>query len=115
MFFRRVGELASRYRYAVIGAWVLAAVVLNLVIPQLEDVIQRDATTFLPPSSEAMRAYQLMSEKFGGASGRGFAIVVLENPRGLSSADQSYYSGLVARLREHKQRVEFVQDYVSHP
>jgi RND superfamily putative drug exporter len=116
MFFRRVGELAARYRYHIIGAWLLAAVLLNVLIPQLEDVIKRDSTTFIPDTSEAMRAYRVMGDKFAGASGHGFAIVVLENPSGLSSADATYYGAVVERLRtQGKGRVESVQDFVSHP
>ena len=115
MFFRRVGELAGKYRYAVIGAWLVAAVVMNIVIPQLSEVIKRDATPFLPASSEVMRAYDVMGRKFGGESAGGDVIVVLENQRGLSQADYDYYAEVVKRLAAHPDRVPFLTDYISHP
>ena len=115
MFFRRVGELAYRFRYAIIGAWVLAAIVLNILVPQLEEVVKRDATPFLPDSSEVMQAYKVMGEKFSGSDAGGYAIVVLENPNGISSADTDYYGKLVTRLGQHPDRVKFVQDYIAHP
>ncbi|HEV3232486.1 MAG TPA: MMPL family transporter, partial [Candidatus Dormibacteraeota bacterium] len=114
MLFRRLGAFAHRHRYAVIGAWVLAAVLLNVLVPQLDDVIKRDATSFLPPSSEVMRAYQTMGQKFGG-TGNGFAIAVFENPRGLTDADRAFYTTILARLDRARDRVDFYQDYVSHP
>ena len=115
MFFRRVGELAHRFRYLVIGGWVLAAVVLNIMVPQLEEVIKRDSTPFLPANSDVMQAYSTMGEKFSGADAGGYAIAVLENPRGISPADTDYYRQLVAKLNQHLDRVVFVQDYISHP
>ena len=65
MFFRQVGAFAHRFRYAIIAAWLVAAAILNVAIPQLSDVIKRDATPFLPASSDVMRAYQAMGQKFG--------------------------------------------------
>src|SRR5437879_1574261 len=112
MFFRRVGELASRYRYAVIGAWVLAAIVLNVLVPQLEDVITRDSTPFLPASSDVMQAYKTMGDKFEGSNAGGYAIAVLENSHGLSEADYAYYAKLVQRINQHPDRIAFVQDYI---
>ena len=115
MFFRKLGEAGYRFRYAIIGAWLLTAVVLNIVIPQLEEVIKRDSTPFLPASSEAMSTYRVMGEKFGGASGHGFAMVVLESKQKFSAADEAYYTTVVERIRSHHERVESVEDYVSHP
>jgi len=115
MFFRLVGDFARRYRWYVLGAWLVAAVLLNVLIPQLDDVIKRDATTFLPANSEAMSTYRVMGEKFAGASGHGFAMVVLENPRGWSKTDEAYYAALTRRIGSHRERVESVENYVTHP
>src|SRR6266849_4043937 len=115
MFFRRVGELATRFRWFVLGFWVLVALLANVLIPQLSEVIKRDTVPFLPSDSGVMQAYKLMGEKFAGANAGGFAIAVLENDRGLSTADSVYYSRLVDRIRGDRDRVVFVQDYLSHP
>ncbi|GAC1333167.1 MAG: RND transporter MmpL10 [Candidatus Dormibacteria bacterium] len=115
MFFRRLGALAGRFRFPIIAAWLAAAVVLNLVIPQLSEVIKRDATPFLPGNSDVMRAYDVMGRKFGGQSAGGDVIVVLENPRGLAATDYAFYATVVERLRSHPERVPFLTDYISHP
>jgi RND superfamily putative drug exporter len=115
VFFQRLGVLAGRFRYAIIGAWVLAAIVLNIAIPQLSEVIKRDATPFLPNDSEVMRAYDTMGRKFGGQSAGGDVIVVLEDQKGLSAADYDYYATVVHRLKAHPDRVPFLTDYLTHP
>ncbi|MFN2466155.1 MAG: MMPL family transporter [Candidatus Dormibacteria bacterium] len=115
MLFRHLGELGHRFRYAIIAAWVLGAVALNVAIPQLSDVIKRDATPFLPNNSDVMRAYDTMGQKFGGRAAGGDVIVVLENTRGLTPADYDFYATLVKRLGGRKDRVPFMTDYISHP
>jgi RND superfamily putative drug exporter len=115
MFFRRVGELAHRFRVAIIVGWLVAAAVLNVAIPQLSDVIKRDATPFLPNNSDVMRAYDTMGQKFGGRAAGGDVIIVMEDPHGLTQADYDYYASLVGKLEAHKDRVPFLTDYLSHP
>ncbi len=115
MLFRQVGEFAARHKYAIVGSWLAIAVVLNVVVPQLEDVIKRDATPFLPANAEVMHAYNVMSQKFSGANAQGFAIAVLENPHGLTAADREFYATAVDRISRGGSRVVFVQDYLAHP
>jgi RND superfamily putative drug exporter len=115
MFFRRLGEFGHRFRYAIIAAWLVAAAVLNVAIPQLSDVIKRDSTPFLPNDSDVMRAYDTMGQKFGGRAAGGDVIVVLENQGGLSQADYNFYAAVVHRLGAHKDRVPFMTDYITHP
>ncbi|HEV7677865.1 MAG TPA: MMPL family transporter [Candidatus Dormibacteraeota bacterium] len=115
MIFRRIGELAARFRWYVLGAWVVVAVVLNVAVPQLSEVIKRDTMSFVPADSEVMQGYRIMSEKFNGSNAGGDAIVVMENAHGISQADRAYYPKLVARIRADKARVVGVEDYVEHP
>ena len=115
MLFGRIGAFAARYKYAIVGFWVLVAAALNVIVPQLEEVIRRDATPFLPANAEVMHAYSVMSQKFSGANAQGYAIAVLENPHGLSTSDRSFYAATVDRITHGGSRVVFVQDYISHP
>lgn len=115
MIFRRIGVAAARLRFWVLGAWVVAAIVLNVVIPQLTEVIKQDTVPFVPASSEVMRAYDVMSRQFDGGHAGGDAIVVIEDAHGISPADRAYYARLVAAVRADRQRVVDVQDYIAHP
>ena len=115
MIFRRIGELAARFRWWVLGTWVVVAVVLNIAVPSLSDVIKQDKATFVPASAEVMRAYDVMSRQFNGGHAGGDAIIVLEDDRGISAADRAYYARVVDTVRSDKQRVIDVQDYIAHP
>lgn len=114
--FARLGAAAARFRWLIIAGWVVAAALLNLVVPQLGDVVKQDSITFLPDQAEVMRAYRDMGQQFDQARAQGQAIVVLENATGhLTAQDEAYYASLVHRLAAAKPRVVFVQDDLSHP
>jgi RND superfamily putative drug exporter len=115
MIFRRIGEFSSRHRRWILGAWVLAALVLNVVVPQLSEVIKRDQVPFVPKTAEVMRAYDVMSKQFNNGHAGGDAIVVLENAHGITDTDRAYYAQLVTAVRADPQRVVDVQDYIAHP
>ncbi|HXA29872.1 MAG TPA: MMPL family transporter [Candidatus Angelobacter sp.] len=115
MIFRRIGELAARFRWWVLGAWVVVAVVLNVVVPQLSEVIKKDTVPFVPASAEVMRGYDVMSRQFNGGHAGGDAIVVMEDSGGISDADRAYYARIVAAVRADRQRTVDVQDYIAHP
>jgi RND superfamily putative drug exporter len=100
----------------VLGGWVLAAVVLNVAVPQLETVVARDATPFLPASSPSIQAFGQMDRAFAQGKGESIAFVVLTD-RGFRSdpADQHYYDRLVARLHAGQAHVADLQDYSTRP
>ena len=114
--FRRLGGLATRYRWPILGAWLVAALLLNTRVPRLGDVIKQDTVPFLPDNAAVMQAYRADNQAFSaGADARGFAIVVLENGRGISAADEAFYAQLTTRLKAERPRVVSVQDYLAHP
>ena len=112
--FQTLGALATRLRWVILGGWLVAAAVLNVAVPQLSTVIQRDTVPFLPDSSAVMTAYRVMGEKFDSSNARGQAIVVMENGGGLSQRDEAYHAALVRRIESDHARVAFVQDQVEH-
>jgi len=116
MLFARLGAAASRFRWWIIGAWVVVALALNLTIPQLGDVVKQDSVTFLPDSASVMQAYRDMGRQFDSAQAQGQAIVVLANRSGrLTAQDEAFHAALVQRLAAAHSRVLFVQDDVAHP
>jgi len=116
MFFSRLGAAAARFRWWIIGGWVVLAGILNVAIPQLSDVVRQDSVSFLPDSASVMQAYRDMGQGFSQSNARGQAIVVLENQSGrLTAADDAYHAALLQRLEAAHGRVMFVQDDVAHP
>src|SRR3954469_5932796 len=112
----RITDTATRRAPWVLAGWVLIAIALNLTGPQLEKVVQKDATPFLPPSSPSIQAFDHMDAAFAAGKGQSIAFVVLNGP-GFSQnpADQDYYRSIVGRLRASESHVADMQDYVSRP
>lgn len=114
-FWGRLGSAVVRHRGIVVTAWILAAVVLNVFVPQLERVIAQSRVSFVPNSAPSVRALPMMDSRFGGTGANSMVFVVLSDEHGLSDADRAYHRGLVGRLSADEQRIASVQDAVSQP
>jgi RND superfamily putative drug exporter len=97
-----------------IGGWLLFVVAVNVLVPQLETVVARDSTPFVPTSAPSLRAVKAMDDTFGNGRSRAFIAVVAERESGLTAADRSYVTGLAARLADDPKDVTYVQD-LSQP
>lgn len=62
--FRAIGKIAADYSWYIIGFWVVAAVVMTVVSPNLDDVVVDDTASFLPDDSEALQGLDLLEEQF---------------------------------------------------
>jgi RND superfamily putative drug exporter len=112
----RVAGVATRRPWWVLASWVLIAIGLNLTGPQLENVVQKDATPFLPGSSPSIQAFDQMDAAFADGKGQSIAFVVLNGPGfAQNPTDQAYYRQLVDQLRAGKDHVADLQDYASRP
>lgn len=112
----RLARFCTAHPRWILGAWVLIAVALNLAGPQLEKVVQKDATPFLPASSPSIRAFDHMDAAFAGGKGQSIAFVVVTGPGfAQNPTDQAYYRRLVATLRANTTHVADMQDYATRP
>src|SRR3954454_10365032 len=111
----RVAGAATRRPRWVLAGWVLVAIALNLG-PQLEKVVQKDATPFLPASSPSIQAFDHMDTAFAGGDGKSITFVVLSGPAfAQNPADQAYYRDLVSKLHTGTEHVADMQDYAARP
>ena len=58
-FFAATGRFAVRFRWAVVAAWVAAAILAGLLLPSLASVIKENNTDLLPASSPSLSAARL--------------------------------------------------------
>lgn len=93
----------------VIVVWFLLVGGLNLAIPQLEEVVANDSTSFIPLDSPAVVGLERMDDQFGDGKSASFIQVVGERDSGLTEADQRYFDRLGPRLLADP-NVSFVQD-----
>src|SRR4051812_18596976 len=112
----RITDTATRRAPWVLAGWVLIAIALNLTGPQLEKVVQKDATPFLPASSPSIQAFDHMDKAFADGKGQSIAFVVLNGPGfAQNPTDQVYYRQLVDKLHAGADHVADLQDYASRP
>lgn len=117
--FAALGRFVTRFRWYVIGAWVLLAVVVTATAPALEST--QDNSEFLPDHYESIQALNLQSEKFSDAFTPG-AILVIEREDGgaLTAEDQAAAAEICAELapelgEETFQQAVFAVDETGAP
>jgi RND superfamily putative drug exporter len=97
----------------VVLAWVAVIAGLNIAVPQLEAVIARDSTSFVPEDAPSMEAYAAMDRAFGNGRSRSVVFAVAQRDSGLTTADKTWVRQLATRLDRDK-RVSSVPD-LSRP
>jgi RND superfamily putative drug exporter len=96
-FDRVVGFVEANARW-VLAAWMVAAVVLTLVAPSLNDVGSSDTSDFLPANAPSQRADRLLARLFPNDPARDASIVVVARRGGLTDADRGYVAGLTRAM-----------------
>lgn len=109
----RFGSFVLKWRYWIIGFWLLSAGALNLLVPQLDSVVAERSAPFLPADTTSLSLVNETSPGFGEPATSGIAYLVLERDSGLDAADKSYYDAVVAMARADRDHVALVQDLWS--
>lgn len=100
-----------------VAAWLIAAVLLAVTAPSLEDVGTQDQTSFLPASSPSQRADHIIRQLFPNDPTLDAGIVVLARKGGLTAADEAFASSLSTWFREGdvKAQIKSVQSAATDP
>ena len=116
--FARLGSFAVRFRWFIIAAWVLVAVVLTLVAPNINNVAVSDQRAFLPASAPSLDANQVVKKYFPDRVSPSSAVVVVDAGAG-GRADQgrppSSSTGLTAWLTGPDKPAGVDQRVVARP
>ena len=89
MFFERIGRLATRYRWLVIGGWIVLAALIMLTAPNLDDVASSDTSDMLPASAPFNAGFARLAENFPAEYVSSSAVVVFEVPPGTRIQDSA--------------------------
>src|SRR3990172_7766119 len=95
--FAAIGRLTVRFRWLIIAAWAVVAVAGVLVMPGAGEFSM--STGFLAHGVESVNARHLMNEAFpeeGGTAST--ALLVLEDPGGLTPADEDYARRVIGEV-----------------
>ncbi|MFC7672424.1 RND family transporter [Mycolicibacterium sp. GCM10028919] len=99
----------------IILGWIAIIAVLNVVVPQLEEVGKMRSVSMTPDSAPSMIAMKRVGEVFGEFDSNSSAMVVLEGQEPLTDSAHQFYDQIVAKLQADDQHVEHVQDMWSDP
>jgi RND superfamily putative drug exporter len=78
---RRLGRFAVKFRWPLIGLWVVAAVAASAALPSLSSVSKSNSNQFLPSSSPSVQAARIATP-FQGHNPPGTAIIVASRSSG---------------------------------
>ncbi len=96
--FRRIGGFSIRFRWAVIGLWLVVAALMALFAPEVANVGVTDQESFLPIDAPSVTAGKLLFEKFPSEEATADTIVFLRN-EGLTQSDLAYAQQVEAWLK----------------
>ena len=105
-----VARTIRRLSVLVILAWIALVAVVNLAIPQLEQVGQAHSVQLSPKDAPSVLAMVRMGHDFKESDSDSFAMIVIEGQQPLGDDAHNYYADLVRRLRGDTKHVEHVQD-----
>ena len=97
--FARLGSFAVRFRWLIIAAWVVVALVLTLVAPNIDDVAVSDQRAFLPSSAPSLDANETVKKYFPDRVSPSSAVLVVDAGAG-GRADEGAAAGV--RGRPHR-------------
>lgn len=94
----------------VVLAWLALTAVMNVAVPQLEEIAGRDSSPMVPDGAPSIRAITAMNSAFSSGDAQSFIVVAMERTSGLTTVDRGYAESLVTELVKDEKDVTFVQD-----
>jgi len=76
--FARLGSFAVRFRWFILAAWLVVAVVLTLVAPNIDEVAVSDQRAFLPSSAPSLDANETVKKYFPDRVSPSSAVLVVD-------------------------------------
>ena len=88
--FERLGSFSYRFRYLILVAWVLGAIVSARLAPSLAGSGSTDQASFLPAGAPSVLARDALERAFPGSTANSSASITFDRPAGLTDADRAY-------------------------
>ena len=99
----------------VLLAWLALTAIVNVVVPQLEEVGQEHSVSLTPDDAPSLQAMKLMGKVFQESDSNSTAMIVLESEKPLGDEAHHYYDGLVTKLRADPKHIQHIQDFWGDP
>jgi RND superfamily putative drug exporter len=107
----RIPRFIRAFAVPIILAWIAIVVVLNTVVPQLEEVGKLRAVSMSPNDAPSMIATKRVGEEFKEYNTSSSVMIVLEGAEPLGADAHHFYDQIVQQLRADTKHVQHVQDF----
>ncbi len=113
--FAAIGRLADRYRLVFLLGWLVAAVVITLTAPNLNDVTSNDQGDFLPDDASSIAGRKLVETNFPEQASDGSIVLVFDAGEGHSISDPANmaYIGDVSNWLNSPEGPDHIQSVLS--
>jgi RND superfamily putative drug exporter len=111
----RLPRWIRRLAVPIILAWLAVTAILNVIVPQLDEVGQMRSVSMSPKDAPSMISMMRIGKVFDEFNSNSSVMVVLEGQQPLGKEAHHYYDQLVAKLKADTTHVEHVQDFWSDP
>ncbi|WP_431236539.1 RND family transporter [Mycolicibacterium aichiense] len=104
-----------RLAVPIILGWLGLIVVLNVSVPQLEEVGKLRAVSMSPKEAPSVIAMMRSGKVFEESDSDSSAMIVLEGDQPLGDAAHHFYNEMIAALRADTAHVQHIQDFWGDP
>lgn len=101
----RVARFIHRVPLLVVVAWLALTVVVNVVVPQLEEVGKAHSVSLAAKDAQSYQAIKKQGANFEQFDSDSMVMVLLEGDEPLGDQARTYYHGLVEKLRANTEHV----------
>ncbi|WP_198344163.1 MMPL/RND family transporter [Mycobacterium dioxanotrophicus] len=91
--------------------WIVFAVVVNVIAPQLEVVGEEHSAPMAPADAPSMIAMKRMGANFQEFNSNSTVMVVVEGEKPLGPDAHRYYDEIIRKLREDPEHIQHIQDF----
>ena len=91
--------------------WIVVAVLVNVIAPQLEVVGELHAAPMAPEDAPSMIAMKRMGANFKEFNSNSTIMIVVEGQKPLGPDAHAYYDEIIRKLRQDPQHIQHIQDF----
>ena len=95
----------------IILGWVFVTVLVNVIVPTLENVGEAHSAPMTPLDAPSMKAMMRLGHNFNEFDSNSTVMIVLEGQQPLGPDAHHYYDKLIRDLRKDPQHIQHIQDF----
>jgi putative drug exporter of the RND superfamily len=95
----------------IILAWVCITVIVNVIVPQLEQISEEHSAPMTPTDSPSLQAMIRLGHNFKEFDSDSTIMILVEGQQKLGDAAHRYYGNIIRQLRQDPKHIQHIQDF----